>query len=936
VNGGFESGLLPPWGTGHYERRGGKFRFGIWWNSGNARSFFKIDSTQDHSGHQSLLIRNFSRAKPHVFGTTSQRIERLLPNTVYRLSLWAKAKDLEKGAVSFTIDPGWNQRPITLPGGSYDWKSFTSTFCIGPLTFIDFRIIHQAPGTVWLDDISITPIAQESSERDAQASLAACDLSAGRYQAALDHYSQLLEIYTQQKKQSAQAHTLRAIGRVQFLLGYYARALGSFHKASSLANIPTDIDLGDLYVQLGDYDKAEKNYQAALKRVWGDQATRSRVFKRLGTLASLQGQHDPALEYFDKALRIQRHIGDRASTAETLLEVGQLQHRIRLWDEAANSYAKALETTHQVKNRQLEADIETGRAFLSLERKRWEEARRRFLHAVDLQRTLQSRRGLVLALYGAGRVSEDAGQLSRAENEYKEAVELLESIRLAFPDESPFRDRFLETNNQIYARLVGVLIQQGKGGEALEYLERSRSKSLRDQFNQVDIAFRDEKRKASWERERALAAKRQAQENRLAAEAAKPSHQRDSAVIEALKKSLSVTTEEYRNFLYDLFRKYPDLRSHVSIDPKELKRQRTKLPDRLALVEYLMGEEELYCFVLTRKEVKAIVVPVKRSILEGKIAYLLSLAGDAALARSIGPIKPDTLAPEGKADSPLVPKLLTSFRQTSTELYGYLIQPIANEIAGKRIVGIAPDGRLATFPFQLLGFSSNGLFHWLIEDHALFYFHSLDLLQAPPLEKKSGEKARLLVAFGNADGTLPHAEVEVRSLKALDPAVEIYLREDATEERVKRTTAKTARLHLATHGILDYTDIRKSYFTLAPDPAAVEDGRLTLREVWGLPLEDISLVTLSACQTALGEVSTSTGIVNPATAFLDAGARSVVASLWLIDDESTSRLVKAFYDHLPETTTAEALRQAQLSLARDKRYAFPYYWGAFILLGGWQ
>jgi CHAT domain-containing protein len=56
----------------------------------------------------------------------------------------------------------------------------------------------------------------------------------------------------------------------------------------------------------------------------------------------------------------------------------------------------------------------------------------------------------------------------------------------------------------------------------------------------------------------------------------------------------------------------------------------------------------------------------------------------------------------------------------------------------------------------------------------------------------------------------------------------------------------------------------------------------------------------------------------------------------LIDDESTSRLVKAFYDHLPETTTAEALRQAQLSLARDKRYAFPYYWGAFILLGGWQ
>ncbi len=162
------------------------------------------------------------------------------------------------------------------------------------------------------------------------------------------------------------------------------------------------------------------------------------------------------------------------------------------------------------------------------------------------------------------------------------------------------------------------------------------------------------------------------------------------------------------------------------------------------------------------------------------------------------------------------------------------------------------------------------------------------------------------------------------------------MRGEATEDRVKRAAGRAGRLHLATHGILDYADIRKSYLTFVANPAAAEDGRLTLGEVWGLELEQMNLVTLSACQTAVGETAVTTGVVNPATAFLDAGAQSVVATLWVVDDEATSELIRRFYDSLQGgSTTVEALRRAQLSLARDHRYAFPYYWGAFILLGNW-
>jgi CHAT domain-containing protein/Flp pilus assembly protein TadD len=936
LNGDFEAGLLSPWGTGHYERRGGRFSFGIWWNSKNARSYFKVDTAESHTGRQSLQIRNFSKPAPHVFGTTSQRIGGLTPNRVYRLALWAKAKGLERGAVSFTIDPGWNLRPINLPGGSYEWRRFTAAVCIGPLNAMDFRVIHQAPGTVWLDDISVTQVAPGTSERDAQEPLAECDLAAGRYQAALDHFSALLEIYKGEDNKSAQGRTHYAIGRVQFRLGYYARALESFRQASKLAMIPTDINRGDLYTELGDYVQAEQYYQQALKRVWGDQATRSRVFKRLGTLSMLREENDQALDYLSKALIIQRHIGDKASAAETLLEIGQLKQRIGQWDEAAKVYEEALATSLKVQERQLEANLETQRGFLYLERNLLDDARGRFKRALKLQRSLRNRRGIVLALFGAGRTDESASTLDQAEKNYKEAVGLLEDIRAAFPAESPVRQTFLEVNRQIYARLIGVLLKRGKGDEALEYLERSRSKNLRDQFNQMDIAFRDTDRKAAWEKERALAARRQTQEERLAEETAKPSNRQNAAQIRALKESLSVTAEEYRNFLYELFRRYPDLRHHVSIDPKELKRQRTRLPDDMALVEYLLGEKELYCFILTSKEVKAKVVPVERSTLEGKINYLMSLASDSALAGSLGPVEPSTLKTRGETKSPFAPKLLTAFRQTSAELYGYLIEPIASEIAGKPTIGVAPDGHLAAFPFQLLGVKRDGGFHWLLEDHALFYFHSLDFLRHPPSAGLQGDPSPGLVAFGNADGSLPHSEQEVQLLKTSNPEVSVYIREEATEERVKSEARKTARLHLATHGILDYTDIRKSYLAFAPNPAGGEDGRLTLGEVWSLPLEKMDLVTLSACQTAVGEVSRGTGVVNPATAFLDAGAHSVVATLWLVDDEATSELVKRFYKHLRSTSAVEALRRAQLSLALDSRYAFPYYWGGFILLGSWM
>ena len=137
-------------------------------------------------------------------------------------------------------------------------------------------------------------------------------------------------------------------------------------------------------------------------------------------------------------------------------------------------------------------------------------------------------------------------------------------------------------------------------------------------------------------------------------------------------------------------------------------------------------------------------------------------------------------------------------------------------------------------------------------------------------------------------------------------------------------------LHLALHGYADLEYPERSALVFAPQEGGRDDGLLQLREIRGLHL-NASLVTLSACNTGVGPVGES-GVANLVGAFVEAGAESVVSTLWELEDHSTSRLMKSFYEHLARhEEKAEALRQAQLTL-QGAGYP-PYYWASFELVG---
>jgi CHAT domain-containing protein len=185
---------------------------------------------------------------------------------------------------------------------------------------------------------------------------------------------------------------------------------------------------------------------------------------------------------------------------------------------------------------------------------------------------------------------------------------------------------------------------------------------------------------------------------------------------------------------------------------------------------------------------------------------------------------------------------------------------------------------------------------------------------------------------------LPFSRVELEGIAALYPAAarRLVVGAGATEDTVKRAALGGYRyLHFAAHAYVNDTRPGRSGIVLVMNPRAKEDGVLQASEVMTLDL-NADLVTLSACSTGLGKMLRGEGILGLVQAFFYAGARSVTASLWNVNDAATATLMRGFYSGLRGNMPRDAaLRRAKLRLARsaDPHLNDPYYWAPFVLVG---
>lgn len=289
------------------------------------------------------------------------------------------------------------------------------------------------------------------------------------------------------------------------------------------------------------------------------------------------------------------------------------------------------------------------------------------------------------------------------------------------------------------------------------------------------------------------------------------------------------------------------------------------------------------------------------------------------------------------------------------ELYSLLLDSLGTRKFSRIIV--VPDGNLHLLPFDsFIGRDGRNL----LESHVVSYAPSATafyLLRTSPASK---ETTRPLLAVGgvpvdrkptppkqyatrslftlearNID-RLPQTGAEVQAISQLFVGGTVLLRgKGATEAAFKSQPLENFRiLHFAVHGFSDKNFPERTALLLASDNASIEDGLLQDREIRDLRLS-ADLVTLSACDTGVGRLQGQEGISNLVRSFFLAGARSVVASLWQVDDSSTGVLMKRFYSYLAESEDkGNALRRAKLDLIRQyKQDAWPYFWAGFTLHG---
>jgi CHAT domain-containing protein len=261
-------------------------------------------------------------------------------------------------------------------------------------------------------------------------------------------------------------------------------------------------------------------------------------------------------------------------------------------------------------------------------------------------------------------------------------------------------------------------------------------------------------------------------------------------------------------------------------------------------------------------------------------------------------------------------------------LYRWLIAPLLNDIANLDTLIVVPDGVLRTIPFAALYDGKQ----FLISKYAIVTMPNLMITNSKPAKNNKIFLAGLSEAVQNFPA-LSSVSREVKTINRLYKNVTQLLNRQFTVKNFSSAlkTNSFSIIHIAAHG----------QFKSQPDQTflVAYDNKIQLNQLEALiklnkrrqqPLE---LLTLSACQTAVGDDQAALGLAGVA---IKAGARSALASLWLIDDEATTTLMIEFYQQLQKLPKAKALQAAQLSLLHSSEYKHPLYWAPFLMIGAFD
>ncbi|HEX9078082.1 MAG TPA: CHAT domain-containing protein, partial [Desulfuromonadaceae bacterium] len=441
------------------------------------------------------------------------------------------------------------------------------------------------------------------------------------------------------------------------------------------------------------------------------------------------------------------------------------------------------------------------------------------------------------ALLDRARIASSEGDAALAERLLREAVDVVEVQRSSIATEAG-RIGFVGDKQAIYQELVNLLLTSGRIEQAFEYAERAKSRALVDLLaSSGSMAIKAGAAGATFDK-----MVRAEQDVTVIADAGTPAPSTRGLIV-ALKRQL---TQEA-----------PEFASLVSVTSPKVQEIQRCLDRDETLLEYYGSGHEWYVFAITRAGVGGKRIPL-----------------------------PDIAAKVQAFREQLADPRITGYQRQSRELYDQLVAPVAGMLTAK--VVIVPHGVLHYLPFNAL-LDAGG--SYVIDKHTLRMLPAAGIMCY--LKPAAGPWSTPALILGNPERNdrrlaLQHAGEEALAIARLLPGATVLVGNEATSSAITRNEERFRFLHIAAHGLFDPQEPLHSALLLATEPG--NDGLLRASDLYRLRLK-AELVTLSACETALSTVAKGDDLLGFTRGLLYAGARSIVASLWKVDDLATRDLM---------------------------------------------
>ncbi len=728
--------------------------------------------------------------------------------------------------------------------------------------------------------------------------------------------------------------------------------------------------IGYVYEQLGETEKALAYHAQAiaifqkLGNRWGEAEVQMDAGREHFSLGDLQ----QALSSYTRAFALFRQLEMPRYQAQTLRDMGLLYAASGMNAKALDAYNNSLALTAPGQDQRYRAYTLNyiGEVYAGTGRQKQAEAN--FKEALDLNRKATDPSGEAITLYNLARLKRDTGMLAEARDYSETAIKIVESLRTKVAGQD-LRASFRASVQRQYELWIDILMRQHEREPqrrfdlaALEASERGRARSLLESLAEERADIRQGVDQTLLNRERALQAKLDAKAQEQLTLSAQVHRKEDTQKLEQELSTITSDYEEVQSEIRARSPRYAALTQPSTLTAAQIQQQ---LDNDSLLLEFLLGEDRSYVWVVSPSSVQSYVLPPRRVIEDSCRRFY-----EALTARNRTPDQKNFDADDAESE----------------KFAGTLSQMLFGQLTGlgkKRLVIVA-DGALQYVPFEALLEPSGGARQPLIENHEIVHLPSASVLAEqraefstrplapkavavladpvfersdPRVSQRSPGKVKQILAaapeslspralrevgLGEGISRLPFSRREAQAIVALAPPGEAF---EALDFRANRSVATSHELsqyrviHIATHGLLnsEHPQLSGILLSLVNREGKPEDGFLQLHEIYNLNLP-AELVVLSACQTALGKDVKGEGLVGLTRGFMYAGARRVIASLWKVDDSATAELMTLFYKEMftNKLSPAAALRAAQVELRKQNHRRAAHFWAGFVIQGEWR